>query len=110
MQRQWRQRLGWLVVITCVLVTAWSLATRRRPADVGTPGERVARVYDVGDLVDVPIFEPEELDPYWAVPKAPPTSLFQPVNRSAPPAQPGPVFGNRGLNWPPSPTKQQMDQ
>jgi hypothetical protein len=110
MTRQWRQRLGWAVIITCVLVTAWALATRRRPADVGVPGERVARVYDVGDLVDVPVFRPEELDPYWDAPKTPPTSLFVPVNRSAQPLGRGPVFGSRGRQWPPPPTNQRMDQ
>jgi hypothetical protein len=108
MKRHWRQRLGWLVVITCVLVTAWSLATRRRPADVGPPGERVARVYDVGDLVDVPVFEHEEFDPYWEAPNTPPTSMFVPVSRSAQPLGRRP--GSNGAQSRPLPTKQRMDQ
>src|SRR4051812_36417001 len=108
MSLQWLQRFGWLVVIACVLVTVWALATRRRPADVGQAGERVARVYDVGDLVDVPVVEQEEFDPYWEAPNTPPTSMFVPVNQSAQPL--GRQPGSNGAQSRPPATKQRMDQ
>jgi hypothetical protein len=44
-------------------------------------GERVARVYDVGDLVDVPVFEPEVLMSPWDLPATPPTSIAVPASR-----------------------------
>jgi hypothetical protein len=78
----WRRRVAWFVVVACVLVTAWSLLTRGRVVvvDRGPAAERIVRVYDVGDLMDLPVFEPDWLENHWRLPPTPPTSIALPAS------------------------------
>src|SRR3954453_16386552 len=75
----WRRHLGLFVVVACLLVTAWALMTRRRAADTGPAGERVVRMYDVGDLLDAPVFEPEVSEPNGQTPSSSPSSPSSPL-------------------------------
>lgn len=50
------KRLGWFILAGCALLALAIFYTK--PADKGPPGEWVVRMYDVGDLVDMPIEEP----------------------------------------------------
>ncbi len=50
------KRLGWFILAGCALLALAVFYTR--PADKGPPGEWVVRMYDVGDLVDMPVEEP----------------------------------------------------
>lgn len=46
------KRLGWFILAGCLLIAA--AIARRSPPDVGPPAQRVVRIYDVSDLVNVP--------------------------------------------------------
>lgn len=50
------KRHGWFILAGCALLALAIFYTK--PADKGPPGEWVVRMYDVGDLVDMPIEEP----------------------------------------------------
>jgi hypothetical protein len=50
------RRLGWFILAGCTLLALAIFYTK--PADKGPPGEWVVRMYDVGDLVDMPIEQP----------------------------------------------------
>lgn len=54
------KRLAWCILVGC-LALAWAIAYRATPSpDVGPPADRVARAYDVGDLLDLP---PDPVEP-----------------------------------------------
>jgi hypothetical protein len=67
------KRLAWCILLGC-LALAWAIARHAPPSpDVGAPADRVARAYDVGDLLDLP---PDPAEP-------PP--LVVPASRHTPP-------------------------
>lgn len=102
-----RRRVGWFVVAACVLVTTWALMTRRRPADVGWYGDRVVRIYDVGDLLDVPLTEADSEAQEWRLPPMPPTSLSVPASGLGGPR--ASRIGGTGSD-PTSPERQRLQQ
>jgi len=54
------KRLGWFILAGCLLI---AFAIARRPApDLGPPAEHVVRIYDVGDLLNLPAPQAIETD------------------------------------------------
>src|SRR4051812_40753419 len=105
----WWRRLGLFAVVACVVVTTWALATRRRAADTGPAGERVGRMYDVGDLLDAPVFEPEVSEPNGQTPSSSPSSPSSPLFGPASGLGTGPGVGS-GRGSLPTPEQQRLAQ
>jgi hypothetical protein len=64
------KRLGWFILAGCLLI---AIAIARRPSpDLGPPAEHVVRIYDVGDLLNLPA--PEAIEDENAAPAIVPAS------------------------------------
>jgi hypothetical protein len=107
------KRLGWFILAGCLLI-AIAIVRRPAPADLGPPGDRVVRIYDVSDLLNLPA--PQAVEDANAAPAVVPASRLgvQPVVRyGSGGGGVGGLFGPGGAGGrgtPPDPQNVRLDE